>query len=296
MSLKEEALEPAMIIAEIGCNHRGDVQTAKELIVVAKTCGAKFAKFQKRNPVECLTPEKYDSIYDNPNSYGRTYGEHREFLEFSADTHRELKAYAEEHQIEYTTSVWDMTSAREITSLNPKMIKVPSATNNHKEMLEFLRDEYTGEVHVSTGMSTISEVDEIVDMYSGQPDRLILYSCTSGYPVPPSDVCLLEIRRLQERYNGQVKEIGFSGHHNGIAIDVAAYLLGARTIERHFSLDRTWKGTDHAASLEPQGLGKLVRDLDSIRKAYSTKFVDILPIEEIQREKLKYKDTKVIRE
>lgn len=291
-----KTLEPAVVIAEIGCNHRGDAQTAREMIVVAKTCGARYAKFQKRNPRECLTPEKYASIYDNPNSYGRTYGEHREFLEFPASVHAELKAYAEEHGIGYTTSVWDMTSAREIAALGPELIKIPSATNNHTEMLRYLRDEYGGEVHISTGMSTVQEVDTIVEMFADCPQRLVLYSCTSGYPVPPKDVCLLEIKRLQERYQGGVKEIGFSGHHNGIAIDVAAYLLGSRVIERHFTLDRTWKGTDHAASLEPQGLGKLVRDLQSIRLAMSYKQEEVLDIEKVQRAKLKYQGTGAARD
>ncbi|MDK2972712.1 MAG: sialic acid synthase [Candidatus Sumerlaeota bacterium] len=278
----------AVVIAEIGCNHRGDVQTARELIVVAKTCGAAYAKFQKRNPRECLTPEKYASLYDNPHSYGRTYGEHREFLEFPASVHAELKAYAESNGIGYTTSVWDMTSAREIAALQPKLIKIPSACNTHLEMLRFLRDEYGGEVHLSVGMSTLEEIDASVDVFKSCPERVVLYSCTSGYPVPPSDVCLLEIPKLRERYAGRVAEIGFSGHHNGIAIDAAAYMLGARIIERHFTLDRTWKGTDHAASLEPQGLSKLVRDLRSIRQALATKSEEILPIEAVQRKKLKY--------
>jgi N-acetylneuraminate synthase len=279
---------PPIVIAEIGCNHRGDVQTARELIVVAKTCGAAFAKFQKRCPRECLTPDRYAAPYDNPHSYGRTYGEHREFLEFPAAVHADLKAYAEEHGIQYTTSVWDMTSAREIAALNPRLIKVPSACSNHLDMLRLLRDEYAGEVHISAGMSTIDELDRAVDVFTTCPDRLVLYSCTSGYPVPPEDVCLLEIPRLQERYRGRVREIGFSGHHNGIAIDIAAYLLGARIIERHFTLDRTWKGTDHAASLEPQGLGKLVRDLQAVRRALAVKSTEILPIEKPQREKLKH--------
>lgn len=282
-------LPEAYVIAEIGCNHRGSVQTAKELIVVAKTCGAKVAKFQKRCPRECLTSEQYDAIYDNPNSYGRTYGEHREFLEFDVQVHAELKAYAEEHGIEYSTSVWDMTSAREIASLEPRFIKIPSACNNHLEMLEYLRDQYQGEVHLSVGMTTGEEIDRALNVFKECPQRVVLYSCTSGYPVPPADVCLLEIKKLQQQYGERVAEIGFSGHHNGIALDIAAYLLGARVIERHFTLDRTWKGTDHAASLEPQGLGKMVRDLAAIRKAMTYKDQEILPIEAVQRTKLKFK-------
>lgn len=280
--------QPAQVIAEIGCNHRGDFLTAKQMIVVAKTCGATVAKFQKRNPRECLTPERYDSIYDNPNSYGRTYGEHREFLEFDISLHKELKEYAEDHEIDYTTSVWDITSAREVAALKPKFIKIPSALNTHLEMLRILRDEYEGDIHVSSGMSTMEELEAVAELFRDCPQRVVLYSCTSGYPVPPADVCLLEIPKLKERFGGRVAEVGFSGHHNGIAIDIAAYLLGARWIERHFTLDRTWKGTDHAASLEPQGLSKLIRDLANVRLSMQEKSAELLEIEKPQRAKLKY--------
>ena len=283
-----ENLPEPYVIAEIGCNHRGSMQTAKEMIVVAKTCGARIAKFQKRNPVECLTTEKYNSPYVNPHSYGDTYGEHREFLEFTVEQHAELKQYAEEHGIGYSTSVWDVTSAREIISLNPEFIKVPSACNNFTELLTVLRDEYSGDVHISVGMTTSDEIDTLVSTFADCPERLVLYACTSGYPVPPEDVCLLSITDLQCAYGPQSKEIGFSGHHNGIAIDVAAFVLGARVIERHFTLDRTWKGTDHAASLEPAGMAKLVRDLHNVRLAMSHKRVDVLPIEAVQRAKLKF--------
>ena len=115
----------------------------------------------------------------------------------------------------------------------------------------------------------------------------MVYSCTSGYPVPPEDVSLLEINWLYDQYGDRIKEVGFSGHHLGIAIDVAAYTLGARWIERHFTKDRTWKGTDHAASLEPTGLGKLARDLEVAHKALTHKDQDILAIEQVQRDKLK---------
>ena len=120
---------------------------------------------------------------------------------------------------------------------------------------------------------------------------LFIYSCTSGYPVPFKDVCLLEITRLKKEYGNRVKDIGFSGHHLGIAIDNAAYTLGATWVERHFTKDRTWKGTDHAASIEPQGLEKLIRDLNAAYEALSYKEKDILEIEQFQRKKLKYKAT-----
>lgn len=278
-------------LAEIGCNHRGEVDTAKQMIVVAKTCGADVAKFQKRTPRELLTREQYDALYDNPNSYGRTYGEHREFLEFDIEVHAMLKSYAEDHGITYASSVWDMTSAREIASLEPVLIKVPSACNNHFPMLEFLRDEYAGDIHLSTGMSTEAEIEAAVDVFASCPERVILYHCVSGYPIRFEEVCLLELARLVEKYQctGRVREIGFSGHHNGIAIDLFTPLLGATYIERHFTLDRTWKGSDHAASLEPQGFAKMVRDTRHAAQAWAYKPSELLPVEVVQREKLKYR-------
>ncbi|HXH08825.1 MAG TPA: N-acetylneuraminate synthase family protein [Alphaproteobacteria bacterium] len=278
-------------VAEIGCNHCGQVEIAKQLIVVAKTCGANVAKFQKRNPRELLTPEQYNMPYDNPNSYGRTYGEHREFLEFDLETHRMLKAYAEAHMIEYATSVWDLTSAYEIASLGPKYIKIPSACNNHISMLEFLRDQYEGDIHISVGMSTEAEIETAVEVFSSCPERIILYACTSGYPVDFQDVCLLEILRLIQKYQetGRVKAVGFSGHQNGIALDAMAALLGAAIIERHFTLDRAWKGSDHAASLEPSGFSRMTRDVKHLAAAWSFKPEELLSIELPQRAKLKYR-------
>lgn len=281
------------IIAEIGCNHKGDMKIAKELINMAKIFGnANAVKFQKRNNKELLTEEQYNAPHPNPaNSYGDTYGAHREFLEFEVGQHQELKEYCEEVGITYSTSVWETTSAKEIASLNPDFIKIPSACNNHFEMLGWLADNYEGEIHISTGMTTKEEIKTLVNFF-GERNRskdLVIYNCTSGYPVPFEDVCLLDILKLREKYGEKVKSIGFSGHHLGIAIDVAAYTLGAHIIERHFTLDRTWKGTDHAASLEPMGLRKLCRDLRAAHKALTYKKKDILDIESIQREKLKYK-------
>ncbi len=281
------------LIAEIGCNHKGDFEIAKELLKIAADSGAYVAKFQKRNNKELLTPDQYNSPHPNPiNAYGKTYGEHREFLEFDISQHQELKKYAETLGLIYSSSVWDVTSAKEIVSLEPELIKVPSACNNHFGMLKVLRDEYAGEVHISFGMTTHEEEDAIITFFENtkQDNRLVLYSCTSGYPVPFEDVCMLEISRIKNKYQDRVKEIGFSGHHLGIAIDIAAYTLGASWIERHFTLDRTWKGTDHAASLEPTGLRKLSRDLKATHKALTYKEKEILDIEKDQRDKLKYKN------
>jgi sialic acid synthase len=283
----------AKIIAEIGCNHKGDMEIAKEHIRIAKIfCNADVVKFQKRNNKELLTKEQYDTPHPNPaNSYGNTYGEHREYLEFSVKQHAELKKYCDEVGIIYSSSVWDLTSAKEIASFKPQLIKIPSACNNNYDMLGWLCDNYQGEIHISTGMTTKKEIDELISFFISKKRNkdLVVYNCTSGYPVPFEDVCLMDILTLNEKYADQVKAIGFSGHHLGIAVDIAAYTLGAEWIERHFTLDRTWKGTDHAASLEPEGVRRLVRDIKAVEKSLSYKSKDILDIEAVQREKLKNK-------
>ncbi|MCG1035335.1 N-acetylneuraminate synthase family protein [Polaribacter sargassicola] len=281
------------VIAEIGCNHKGDFNIALELLKLAKECGADVAKFQKRNNKELLTEEQYNAPHPNQaNSYGDTYGAHREFLEFSVEQHKELREYCDSIGLEYSTSVWDVTSAKEMITFKPSLLKVPSACNNHFEMLKVLRDEFEGEVHLSFGMTTKEEEKKIITFFeetNQAKDRLVIYSCTSGYPVPFNNVCLLEIERLKIEYKERVKDIGFSGHHLGIAIDNAAFALGATWVERHFTKDRTWKGTDHAASLEPTGLKKLCRDLKATYESLSYKDSEILEIEQVQRDKLKYR-------
>jgi N-acetylneuraminate synthase len=283
-------MEPVMI-AEIGCNHMGDLEIAKKMIKVAASfCEVDVVKFQKRTPKELLTPEEYNAPHPVPyNSYGATYGEHREFLEFSVDQHRILKECAENEHVTYSTSVWDMTSAKGIVTLNPDFIKIPSACNLDFAMLGYLCDNYGKDIHVSLGMTYRKEEESIVAFFvkRKREKNLVLYSCTSGYPVPFEDISLLEISRLKTAYGDTVKAIGFSGHHRGIAADVAALTLGATYIERHFTLDRTWKGTDHAASLEPDGMRRLARDLKKVSAALTPKAEEVLDIEKEQRKKLK---------
>lgn len=279
------------IIAEIGCNHKGDLTIAKEMIKIAATyCNADIVKFQKRCNTELLTPEEYNAPHPHPeNSYGDTYGQHREFLEFSLDQHKQLMEWCKEFNIEYSTSVWDVTSAKEICSLKPGLIKVPSACNLNKTLLEYLCDNFDGEIHLSFGMTTHEEEEKIVSFFEEKKRNkdLVIYNCTSGYPVPFEDICLLEIIRLQKQFSNRVKAIGFSGHHLGIAIDAAAVALGVEFIERHYTLDRTWKGTDHAASLEPDGVRKLARDCRAVATALTYKKKEVLDIELVQRNKLK---------
>ena len=289
--IRENAQVQPVVVAEIGCNHKGDFEIAKEMIkIAAQFCKADVVKFQKRNPKELLTPEEYNAPHPNPmHAYGNTYGEHREFLEFTVEQHAELMRTCREWNVEYSTSVWDMTSAKEIVALAPKMIKVPSACNLHMDMLGYLADHYSGEIHISFGMTTRDEEEKVIRFFEdrGRAKDLVIYSCISGYPVAFEDLSLLEITRLKETYGSIVKCIGFSGHHLGIAADIAALTLGAQYFERHFTLDRTWKGTDHAASLEPDGLRRLVRDLRNVAKALTYKREEILDVEKVQRKKLK---------
>ena len=291
-------MKKPVIIAEIGCNHKGDMEIAHKMIkllgafrLLDENSHIDIVKFQKRTNKELLSPSEYNAPHPNPtNSYGKTYGEHREFLEFNLEQNRLLKKWCEEEGLIYSTSTWDFTAAKEIVSLNPKLIKVPSASNLNFPMLEYLRDEYKGEIHLSFGMTTKAEEAKIIKFFQekNRTKDLVIYACTSGYPVAFEDICLSEVSRLKETYGNIVKGIGFSGHHLGIAADIGALALGATYFERHFTLNRTWKGTDHAASLEPQGLQKLARDLRNVALSLHPKDKELLDVEEIQRKKLKH--------
>lgn len=282
-----------VVIAEVGCNHRGDFAIAKQFIEVATSfCQVRHIKFQKRTVRELLSEAEYDRPHPEPHhAYGDTYGTHREALEFDIEQHRDLKKYCEDRGATYSASVWDMTALRQILSLEPRSIKIPSAMNTHRDMLEFACRNFPGLIHVSLGMTTRAEESALIKLFQdrGRLQDVVLYACTSAYPIPSSEACLLEIVRLKKAYGSMVRAIGYSGHHNGIGIDVAAYTLGATYIERHFTLNRTWKGTDHAASLEPDGLRRVQKNLASTQAALSYKSSEILPIEEPQRAKLKWK-------
>jgi len=285
--------EKPKVVAEIGCNHKGSMEIAKELVLLAKESGVEYVKFQKRNNKELLTEEQYNAPHPVPeNSYGDSYGLHREFLEFSIEQNRELKEFCDANSIIFSTSVWDVTSAKQMIELNPKFLKVPSACNNNFDMLKVLRDDFDGQIQLSIGMTTKDEIEEIVSFFEETDQakpRLLIYSCTSGYPVPARDVKLLEISWLYSHYKDRISEIGFSGHHLGSNIDVAAYTLGAKWIERHFTKDRSWKGTDHNASLDCDGMKKLTHALNEAYESLQYKKIDILPIEQVQRDKLKNK-------
>ena len=171
--------------------------------------------------------------------------------------------------------MWDKKSAENFLKAKIKcdFLKIPSACNLDFDLLEILTNKYKGKLHLSLGMTKIDEIEKIVDFFinKNRNKDLVLYSCTSTYPSDFNDIGLLDIKKLKNQFSKVIYDVGFSGHHLGIAIDIAAYALGANYIERHFTLDRTWKGTDHAASLEPTGLTKLIRDLNNTYKTMHEK-------------------------
>ncbi|OZC60255.1 N-acetylneuraminate synthase [Rhodococcus sp. 06-621-2] len=282
------------VIAEIGCNHAGDLEVAKKMIsVAANFCEVDAVKFQKRDNRSLFTEAEYNTPHPNPmHSFGETYGQHRDYLEFSIDEHVELIEACQKENIVYATSVWDVNSAEAVAQLDTPFIKVPSATNLNFGVLDVLCTQYEGKIHVSLGMTTKQEEKEIVQFFRGKGriQDVVLYACTSGYPVPFDQLALLEVQRLRESYGHELDAVGFSGHHLGIAADIAAMTLGASLIERHFTLDRTSKGTDHSASLEPDGLRKLKRDLSHVSTSLVYKDEDLLDIETATRAKLKWRD------
>ena len=202
-----------VLIAEIGCNHMGQISIAKKMILELKKAGIQYVKFQKRNNKVLLTKKEYNKPHPVPeNSYGITYGKHRDFLEFNLKQHKDLQQYCKKNRINYSTSVWDWKSTKEIISLKTTYIKVPSACNLNFKILKLLRDNYKGEVHLSFGMTTPKEEEKIIKFFeknNSAKNRLIIYSCVSGYPVSPEDLSLLDITRLQKLYSKRVKSIGF---------------------------------------------------------------------------------------
>ncbi len=269
------------VISECGCNHQGDIDIAKEMIRQAKFAGSDYVKFQKRDIDS--HPEWKTRPYNSENSFGKTYYDHRKYLEFSLSQHKELQRICMGIGIGYSSSVWDEDSALEIISLNPDFIKVPSAMNENYKLLDTIFNNYQGDVHISLGMISKKDKEKLYEYLEDKKDRIVMYHTTSGYPVKFEELYLMEIMELKNRFN----RVGFSGHHLGIAADISAATLGAEWIERHFTLDRTAKGTDNSASLEPTGLQKLCRDLNAVYRSLTYKNIDLTEDEKRNSEKLK---------
>ena len=255
---------PTYIIAEIGINHQGDVEIAKELIQKASEAGADAVKFQKRSVKRILTKEGLDAPYENPNSFGKTYGEHKKALELSESDYAELFAFAKAHNVSFIASGWDEESIDFLDDLGVAFYKMASADLTNFPLLEHTAKKNKPMI-LSTGMSDLDTVKKAYELVSKYNNQIAILQCTSTYPTSYEEIHLNVIRSYQKLFPDVVT--GYSGHELGIAIPAAAVAMGAKIVERHFTLDRTMKGGDHAASLEPAGFKKMVRDIRNIEKA-----------------------------
>ena len=274
--------EPTFIVAEIGQNHNGDVAIARALIDQAHHDGVDAVKFCKRHIQRDLTRANYNMLYPSENSFGRTYGEHREFLEFSIGQHRELKKYAEGKGLIYFASVCDITSADEMDSLDVLMFKVASRDLTNKPLIEHIAKKQRP-IFLSTGMSNLWDVVRTVDLIRKYHNNILLFQCTSEYPARYEDINLNAMVNLRNHF---CLPIGISDHAPGIMVACAATVMGAVATEKHVTLSREMRGTDHKAALEPPGMERLVGWIRSFEKAKGTGVKSMFDGEFIAKKKL----------
>ncbi len=265
------------VIAEIGHNHQGEVEKAKQLIDAAKECGVDAVKFQKRENRVLFTRAFYDSPYDNENSFGATYGEHREALELGHDEWLELRRHARKLDLAFIAAAFDVPSADFLANLDVSAFKFASGDIRNTPLLRHVAA-LGKPMILSTGGAELADVERAVDAILPLNGELCILQCTAAYPCDTDDLNLNVITTLRERFPNLV--IGLSDHQNGIAMALVAYMLGARVIEKHFTLNHAWKGTDHAFSLMPEGMRKLVRDLRRVPGALGDGVKRPLEIEE----------------
>lgn len=255
-----DSIELPFIIAEIGINHNGDVNIAKELIKVAKDAGCNAVKFQKRTTDIVYKKEFLDSPRESP--WGNTQRALKEALEFGFEEYKEIDRFCKELGIDWFASAWNIESQQFLRQFDCKFNKIASAMLTYEPLLKEVASEkkYT---FISTGMSTMEQIDKAVEIFRGAECSFELMHCVSIYPMDDEDANLTRIITLRNRYKCNV---GYSGHETGLAISYAAAALGATSIERHITLDRAMYGSDQAASLEPAGLRMLVGAVRKIRK------------------------------
>jgi sialic acid synthase SpsE len=252
--------EPVYVIAEIGINHNGDIEIAKQLMDVAVETGCDAVKFQKRTPEICV-PEEQKSIPRETPWGSMTYFEYKKRIEFEQPEFEQIDAYAKKIGIDWFASPWDVPSVDFLESFNVPCQKIASACLTDSELLSAVNKTKTTTI-LSTGMSSMLEIDKAVDLLNNVP--LAIAQATSTYPAEASELNLRAIQTFAEKYKVPV---GYSGHERGLQVTIAAVALGATFVERHITLDRSMWGTDHSASLEPDGLKKLVRDIRIIELA-----------------------------
>lgn len=252
--------EPVYIIAEIGINHNGDIEIAKQLMDVAVETGCDAVKFQKRTPEICV-PEEQKSIPRETPWGSMTYFEYKKRIEFEQKEFEQIDTYAKKIGIDWFASPWDVPSVDFLEGFNVPCQKIASACLTDSELLTAINKTKTTTI-LSTGMSSMQEIDKAVSLLNDVP--LAIAQATSTYPAEASELNLRAIQTFAEKYKVPV---GYSGHERGLQVSIAAVALGATFIERHITLDRSMWGTDHSASLEPEGLKKLVRDIRIIELA-----------------------------
>jgi sialic acid synthase SpsE len=252
--------EPVYIIAEIGINHNGDIEIAKQLMDVAVETGCDAVKFQKRTPEICV-PEEQKSIPRETPWGSMTYFEYKKRIEFEQTEFEQIDAYAKKIGIDWFASPWDVPSVNFLEGFNVPCQKIASACLTDSELLTAINKTKTTTI-LSTGMSSMQEIDKAVSLLNDVP--LAIAQATSTYPAEASELNLRAIQTFAEKYKVPV---GYSGHERGLQVTIAAVALGATFIERHITLDRSMWGTDHSASLEPEGLKKLVRDIRIVELA-----------------------------
>jgi sialic acid synthase len=255
------------VIAEIGHNHQGNMDTAKAMFRSAVEAGAHAVKLQKRDNRALFTGEMYDSPYNSENAYAPTYGTHREALEFNREQYAELKAYAEEIGILFFSTAFDRPSADLLESIDLPAYKIASGDISNTPLLKHVAS-FGKPMIVSTGGATMEDAKRAYDAIMPINTNLCIMQCTSGYPPPYEQLNLRVIETFMEAFPDIV--IGFSSHDSGIAMPLVGYMLGARVFEKHFTMNRAWKGTDQAFSLEPMGLRRVVRDLERTHTALGT--------------------------
>jgi N-acetylneuraminate synthase/sialic acid synthase len=264
------------VIAEIGQNHQGDVGICKQLIDEAADCGCRAVKIQKRNNRKLYTKVMYDQPYDHENSFGDTYGTHREFLEFDAAQYRELKAHAESRGVDFFATAWDFDSADFLNELGVPAYKIASGDLYSIPLLKYVA-KFGKPMIVSTGGATMADVERAFNAIHPINPQIILLQCTAAYPVQPEQMNLGVLSTFRGIFPDTV--VGLSDHQDGIAMSILAYAFGARVFEKHFTLHRSWKGGDHAFSLEPGGMKRMVRDLERARTAVGNGVKEPIPSE-----------------
>jgi sialic acid synthase SpsE len=272
--------QPVYVIGEIGINHNGDIDIARQLIDIAADAGCDAVKFQKRTPELSTPAAQRDVMRDTP--WGRmTYLEYKYRVEFEEEGYREIDVHCAKRGLHWFASPWDVPSVAFLENFDVVTHKIASASVTDLELLTAVRE--TGKpVILSTGMSTLEEIDKAVETLG--TDKLIMLHATSTYPLPPHEANLRTIQTLADRYG---VPIGYSGHERGLQISIAAVALGAVALERHITLDRTMWGSDQAASLEPEGLRHLVRDVRIIQEALGDGVKRVFDGEQAPRQRLR---------